>query len=73
MVKSASCRSQRPSDNKIKVLCKYDLSAPFQVAAIGNLKKKQIRRSSSYDSNLDVPKAYSGKLAVTPFSKRYLS
>ena len=29
---------QRPSGNKLKMLYKYDLTTPFQVAVIGNLK-----------------------------------
>ena len=38
---------------------------------IGNLKKKNsTKRSSYYDTNLDIPKAYSGALAVTPMLKK---
>ena len=63
---------QRPSGNKLKMLYKYDLTTPFQVAVIGNLKKPYTRRSSSYETNLDIPKAYSETLVVTPLLKKDL-
>ena len=54
------------------MLYKYDLTTPFQVAVIGNLKKPYTRRSSSYETNLDIPKAYSETLVVTPLLKKDL-
>ena len=63
---------QRPSENKIKVLHKYNLKTPFQVAVTENLKKPNARRSSSNDTNLDISKPYSGTLAVTPMLKKGL-
>ena len=66
-VKGSSPRQvclQRPSGNKLKMLYKYDLTTLFQVAVIGNLKKPYTRRSS-YETNLDIQKAYSVTLVVT--------
>ena len=54
------------------MLYKYDLTTPFQVAVIGNLKKPYTGRSSSYETNLDIPKAYSETLVVTPLLKKDL-
>ena len=54
------------------MLYKYDLTTPFQVAVIGNLKKPYTRRSSSYETNLEIPKAFSETLVVTPLLKKDL-
>ena len=62
----------RLSGNKSKILYKHDLTTLFQVAVIGNLKKPNTRRSSFYDINLDIPKAYTGTIAVTPMLKKDL-
>ena len=72
LVKSASSLLTRPSRNKIKMLYNYDLTTPFPVAVMGNLKKPNTRRSWSYDTNLDIPKVCSGTLAVNPMLKKDL-
>ena len=54
------------------MLCKYHLTTLFKVAVTRNLKKPNSRRSSSYVTNLDIPKAYSGTLAATSMLKREL-
>ena len=63
---------QRPCGNNFNMLCKYHLTTLFKVAVIRNLKKPNSRRSSSYVTNLDIPKAYSGTLAATSMLKREL-
>ena len=52
------------------MLYKYDSTTPFQVAVIVNLEKPNIRRSSSNDTNLDIPNAYPETLAATSILKK---
>lgn len=54
------------------MLYKYDSTTPFQIAVIVNLEKPNIRRSSSNDTNLDIPNAYTETLAATSVLKKDL-
>ena len=49
----------KPTKHKVKMLYRFDLITPFQVAIIGSLKKPSTRKSSSaaYDMDLAIPKA----------------
>ena len=64
----------KPTKHKVKMLYKYDLTTPFQVAVIGTLKKPSTRKSPSavYDMNLAIPKAYKGRLPVSQLLKKDL-
>ena len=64
----------KPIKHKVKMLYKYDLTTPFQVAVIGSLKKPSTRKPSSaaYDMDLAIPKAYKGRLPVSQLLRKDL-